>query len=327
MKKLSIFISIILLAVSLSGCAQNPKSDITLDNDNEENDTSNIEPGITGYVMDKENGGILVVDQAAQDFSSNGGLSEYYEAIWFSNAPDDINVGEQVKVWFDAVRESYPAQSDIEKIEVIQGQKPDGAKLSESEALYKALTSSEINTDFFLIAKSVEYDKESHEWNIQLKEIQGDKVYDIIVEDSDTTEVSDNKATPAPFILDDDLELGALKVKMTRQMIDEVMQVELSKSEKDDSSSIASEFLYYDDQTIIHLVEGEIYSITVVSADYATPRGLKVGASVDELQRLYGEPADITEEGIWIYSPRGYDLFYVTIQDDKVVSIKVSLVM
>lgn len=74
-------------------------------------------------------------------------------------------------------------------------------------------------------------------------------------------------------------------------------------------------------------MEGKIYSIEVASAEYATPRGLKAGDTVELLRRLYGEPDSINDEGVWVYSYRGYDLFYVTVVDDTVTGIKVSLVM
>jgi hypothetical protein len=54
---------------------------------------------------------------------------------------------------------------------------------------------------------------------------------------------------------------------------------------------------HYADDTVVHLVEGKIYSITAASAEYVTPRGLKAGDTVEQLRKLYGEP-DRVEEGI-----------------------------
>lgn len=55
------------------------------------------EPGMTGYVVKKEGGRILVVDSNPQDFSSTGGVEEFYNAIWFSKTPMSIEVGLQVR--------------------------------------------------------------------------------------------------------------------------------------------------------------------------------------------------------------------------------------
>jgi hypothetical protein len=44
------------------------------------------------------------------------------------------------------------------------------------------------------------------------------------------------------------------------------------------------------------------------------------------LRQLYGEPTAI-EHDKWIYSSRGYDLFFVTVKDGIVVEIMVSQVM
>lgn len=145
-------------------------------------------------------------------------------------------------------------------------------------------------------------------------------------EGTDDSEVAGN-TTPAPFVLDDDLALGDLKVNMTRQMIEKVMDAGLSDSSEEDRYGMKSEYLDYNDGTKIHLVDGKIYSIEVSSSDYPTPRGLKVGDSASEIEILYGKPDDITEDGIWIYSPEGYDVFFVTVKDEIVKAIKVSLVL
>jgi hypothetical protein len=161
---------VLLLAISLLGCSSNNNND--------------SEAGITGYVMSKENDRILVVSSDAQDFSANGGVNEFYNAIWFSKAPKDILIGEKVMVWFDAVAESYPGQSEIKKISIVPGKLPEGADLTEADALYKALTSQEIDANQVLAVKSMEYNTQDDNWNIKLKDTMSDKVYDVKVEDS-----------------------------------------------------------------------------------------------------------------------------------------------
>jgi hypothetical protein len=334
MKRYFALILSIFLILSLFGCSQTDINDIIDDSFNNSTagvlsgDPVNAEPTIIGYVMNKQNERILVVNPDAVDFSSTGGIDEYYDAVWLSNAPENINVGEKVKVWFSDVMDSYPAQSSIESIEVIPSQRPDGAALTEAEALYEALASAEINTDIFLVVISIEYDRESNKWSIKLKEPHGDDIYSIIVQDPSSAQASADNTTPGPLVLDDDLALGKLKVNMTRQMIDEVMQAELQMSEKDSSYGIESEYLFYDDETVIHLVEGKIYSISVATADYPSPRGLKVGDTEDTLKQLYGEPTAIEGSSRWIYSSEGgYDLIFVTVEDGVVAEIMVSQVM
>lgn len=167
MKRIFTFILVLLLAVSLLGCSS---------------DNSKDEAGITGYVMNKENDRILVVSSEAQDFSANGGVNEFYNAIWFSKAPKDIKTGEKVMVWFDIVAESYPGQSEVKEIAIVPSQLPEGASLTEADALNKALASEAIENQV-LAVKSIEYNSQEDSWNIKLKETLSDKVYDIKVED------------------------------------------------------------------------------------------------------------------------------------------------
>ncbi len=128
---------------------------------------------MTGYVMDKEGERILIVDDEAQDFSSTGGVKEFYNAIWFSEAPSQIKKGDFVKVWFDMVAESFPGQSETIKVDVIEGGKAKGANLTKSEALHKLLTSTEFKKNLYGVS-SIEYDDKKDIWNISLKKLLDD---------------------------------------------------------------------------------------------------------------------------------------------------------
>lgn len=176
MKKICSFILVLFLTQLLLGCSSNNISD-------DEKKAPSGEAGIIGYVMQKDNERILVISQAAQDFSSTGGVKEYYDAIWFSNAPKDVEVGDKVKVWYDIVAESYPGQSEAKHIEVISSQKPNGANLTESEALNKALESEEIKANDLTVLKSIVYNKQTDRWNVELKEIWSEKTYNVQVTD------------------------------------------------------------------------------------------------------------------------------------------------
>jgi len=65
------------------------------------------EDGFTGYVVERKDNSILVVDPAYEDFSANGGGNRYYPAKWFSNAPDP-QIGSYVEVWTDGARKTNP---------------------------------------------------------------------------------------------------------------------------------------------------------------------------------------------------------------------------
>ena len=98
------------------------------------------EADIIGYVLDKTDGSIFVVSKQTQDFSANDGLDEYYDAIWLSDAPKHIEIGEQVKIWYDGpVQESYPMGGKVGKLEVVLGNKHEGADWSEAQAIAKAI--------------------------------------------------------------------------------------------------------------------------------------------------------------------------------------------
>ena len=184
MKRIYSLVLVLLLTLSLLGCNSNTiiapekKSPNVL-----EKKAPDVEAGIIGYIMKIEDARFLVVSQVMQDFSSTDGVKEYYDAIWFSNDPKDVEVGDKVKVWYDEVLTSYTGQSEAKHIEVISSQKPNDANLTESEALKKALNNEKIITDVIVVVKSIEYDKQADKWNIELKETWGEKTYHIQIED------------------------------------------------------------------------------------------------------------------------------------------------
>lgn len=172
-----IFLILVIFTFSLTGCSSDQPDEVPA--------TPDKEPGLVGYVMVRDNDRILVVDPVPQDFSSTGGVNEFYDAISFSNVPKDIKEGDKVKVWFDAVAESYPGQSEAIKIEVIPSPKPDGADLDESEAINKALNSGEIDTSWPTVVKSIKYNNEIDAWELDIRETIGEqlKTYSINVKD------------------------------------------------------------------------------------------------------------------------------------------------
>lgn len=141
------------------------------------------EPDITGYVMDKDGGRILVVSTEAEDYSGTGGIGEYYNAAWVGGAPDEVDAGDFVEIRFEGgVETSYPAQASVAEIEVIPGSTPNGATLSDTEALNKALTTETFGNEI-LTVHSIEFDADQNEWTIVLKNTDSYEEHMIRVED------------------------------------------------------------------------------------------------------------------------------------------------
>jgi hypothetical protein len=143
----------------------------------------------------------------------------------------------------------------------------------------------------------------------------------------ETPEPDDSISEAKEFSASEDMQLGNLKVDMQKSEIDKFITAEISETTVNTEFDMETEVVSYDDGTIIQLIGGKIYSISVTTADYPTPRGLKVGDKSDILKQLYGEPTAVEEDDRWIYSSRGYDLFFVTVKDGVVVKIMVSQVM
>lgn len=98
------------------------------------------EPDLHGYIIEKAADRILVISKEAQDFSDTGGIDQFYDAIFLRNAPKDVEVGQEVRVWIDGpVEESYPAGGTVGKLEVVPIAEPEGAQLKTYQAVQKAL--------------------------------------------------------------------------------------------------------------------------------------------------------------------------------------------
>ncbi|GGD09830.1 YobA family protein [Pontibacillus salipaludis] len=135
-------------------------------------------PSYTGYVMDKKDSRILVVDPNAKDVN-NDGSKDYHEALWGSGEVDGVSVGDRVKVWVEGgVMESYPGQGKIGEVEVMSKEKPKGATLKESEALRKALSKTEEGVK---VVQSISYKAEQNKWSVNLQ--KRNSFFEISVED------------------------------------------------------------------------------------------------------------------------------------------------
>lgn len=123
-----------------------------------------------------------------------------------------------------------------------------------------------------------------------------------------------------------DLQLGGLKADMPKAEAERVMKSELVDSTTKEEYGMETEIQTYKDGTVINLLDGKVYSVRVKSPDYETPRGLKTGDTEEILRKLYGEPSAV-EDGKWIYSSRGYDMFFITVENGVVVEIMISQVL
>lgn len=174
MRKNFSFIFILLLGMALVGCtSSNENTSDEVDQKDINQDKEELtNPHLVGYVTNKDENRILIVNSEAKDFSANGGVSEYYDAAWVSNITTELEVGERVEVWFDGVvNESYPKQGVAKKISVIPGEQPKGSKFSEAEVIQKAIQHLELENEHAVIKlKSVNYNNESSTWNIEINE-------------------------------------------------------------------------------------------------------------------------------------------------------------
>ncbi len=141
------------------------------------------EPGITGYVMDKTDDSMLVVDPEAQDFSETGGTDEFYDAIRFSDIPDHVELGDHVRVWYDMVADSYPGQASAAHVEVIPSQSPEGATMTESELLNQVLEAHQAEISELVVVDSITYDSRNELWEVILNGVWDDDIYTFEIAD------------------------------------------------------------------------------------------------------------------------------------------------
>ena len=136
------------------------------------------------------------------------------------------------------------------------------------------------------------------------------------------------------FITENDLYIGDFHLNAELEKYVEYLQsADYTEAEKNDGSiSIKT---YISDSAILTFIQVSdvnrpftLYSVKIMCGEYITPRGLRVGDSVDKVVELYGIP-QIVDESIWHYYTEGfgYDLFQVLIVDHVVQEIRINLVM
>lgn len=119
-----------------------------------------------------------------------------------------------------------------------------------------------------------------------------------------------------------DLQLGGIKLKMNASDAEKIIGYEPSHIIQGQNG--VQENRFYDDIEL-DIQNNEIIYISATSDKYATPKGLKVGDSVEKLLKLYGTPAKIYNN---IYSYEiyeGYYSFHTEVKDGKITRIQVNL--
>lgn len=98
-------------------------------------------------------------------------VKEIYDAVWVSNVPKDVDVGQQVQVWFEGgVNFSYPAQAMSGKIAYKPSQRPHNSTLSEEQVIKRAITNQEYADLKVVVIKDVGYDENTDVWVVRFKE-------------------------------------------------------------------------------------------------------------------------------------------------------------
>lgn len=167
MRKYYLVLLFILISIWISACSNEPSFDKEAD--------------IIGYVIGKTNDRILVVSKEAEDLSATGGVREFYNAVWLTGKADDVQIGNQVKVWYDGgVKESYPAQAAIGKIELVPVTKREGTNLDEKDVLVQIFDTDEVNMKAI---KSIEINEEKGIWKVELLDLMDGKEGEVEIED------------------------------------------------------------------------------------------------------------------------------------------------
>jgi len=107
-----------------------------------------------------------------------------YSAVWFSNSPSDVEVGQKVEVWAGEVLASYPGQGKAERVSIIPVAPPEGASLSEKEVIQKALSSKDLSDYAVPAVKEVTFDLASSTWTVFIGKEGDEKVLLIKIKDN-----------------------------------------------------------------------------------------------------------------------------------------------
>ncbi|OKL36668.1 DUF3221 domain-containing protein [Domibacillus mangrovi] len=147
------------------------------------------EPSKAGaYVMSVSGEGMLIVSAKPADFSKTGGHGEYYGATnyTFPNANKKLKVGQRVLVEASGpIMESYPGQGRAKFVTVLPTYQPNGADLTEAEAVRQAIEKKQDDGGFTATISDVMFNEQNDQWTVTFTETFTfeDKVFNIKVDD------------------------------------------------------------------------------------------------------------------------------------------------
>lgn len=182
-----------LFNLSREDSAYNSNEETAAMNGNDAADDVN-EPDIIGYVMEVEENQILVV---ASEPITTAGSNEFYDAMYFSNVQEDAQVGDFVQAWTDGgAADSYPGQAALGHLEVIEVEQREGAKLTEAEAIQRAIDyGKETNqiANHVIAIRSIDFDRYNQEnavWSFEFYDTMEENVFHIEIQDQHPNEVT-----------------------------------------------------------------------------------------------------------------------------------------
>lgn len=165
-------------------------NDYDADADNNADAESGVDANITGYIMNIDGDEMLVIANHPKDYSPDGGVEEFYNAIMFSDVPDDVEVGDFVHVWAqNGINESYPGQGTVGRLEEAEVSQPEDALLTEAEAIQKAIEYGKETGEFVNDATAIReidfhrYSRENATWSIEFYDTVEEKSFLIEIQD------------------------------------------------------------------------------------------------------------------------------------------------
>lgn len=120
----------------------------------------------------------------------------------------------------------------------------------------------------------------------------------------------------------EDLKLGKIYIDMPDTDVKNTMKAGLVN---EDTDEYQGRTLFYDDGTEIYIIDGIVNSMNVNNDKYPTPKGLKVGDSVDRIVELYGQPDNKEDDTHWGYTVDGYELFSIVLENGKVSQLQIDM--
>lgn len=184
-----------------SGTSGSENSDSEMDdtamNDADEDVAYPEDPDITGYILAVDEDTILVVSDKPTDYSANGGVDEFYNAIYFSSVPENVEVGEYVRVWSkNGIAESYPGQGDVGRLEKVVVEEREGAQLTEAEVIRLAIKYGKevpyLTENSVVAIRSIDFNQVTGVWMIEFFDTFDSNIFHIEVEDQ---QISSNSET------------------------------------------------------------------------------------------------------------------------------------